>query len=237
MTDRGLGIRTVGFGRWLVGLAVAVVAFAALGLIGPGTASADPLAGIACGGKVVPNPEDAEYPYRYEFKCDGDLRGFSIVSNREIDATVSEPFGFRPDDGEPAVGEDFFCVSGIPGWGFSCYGRRGTAKLSAGNTMKAGLSTFDPICDANQQPQFWLVPIYNYTEENTTVTPPTTASWLAAAEPVALGNKAIRCKVLNPKVKAKQACDKAKRLAPGTKAKTVAQAKCRRAQAAVKASR
>lgn len=217
--------------------AVAALTAAVVGSVGAGTASAQEIeAGIQCGGKVIPKGDDAEYPYEYEFKCNRDLRAFSIVSNREVDATISEPIGLGLD-GEPAIGEDFFCLSSIPGWGFSCYGRRGTAKLTAGNTMKAGLSTFEPICDANDQPQFWIVPVYEYTEENTTVTPPTTAKWQIAAEPVALGNKEIRCKVLNPKVKAKQACDKAKRLAPGTKAKTMAQAKCRRAQAAVKASR
>lgn len=239
MTECKTGVETGAMNRIRIALISAAVAMSAvaIGVVGVGSASAEEIqAGIQCGGKVVPKGDDAEYPYEYEFKCDRDLRGFSIVSNREVDATISEPIGLGLD-GEPAIGEDFFCISSIPGWGFSCYGRRGTAKLTAGNTMKAGLSTFEPICDANDQPQFWIVPVYEYTEENTTVTPPTTAKWLVAAEPVALGNKEVRCKVLNPKAKAKEACAKAKRAKPGTKAKTMAQAKCRKAQAAVRASR
>ncbi|MFM8792766.1 MAG: hypothetical protein ACKOGM_06515 [Solirubrobacterales bacterium] len=226
-----------GFGRLATALGVATILAFVFGYLGASKASADEFAGIDCGGKVILNPDgDEEYPYQYEFKCDKDLRGYSIISNRQIDATISEPIGLLPD-GAPAVGEDFFCTSGIPSWGLSCYGSKGTAKLSAGNTIRAGISLFNPICDANQQPQFWMVPVYNYTEQNTTVTPPTTSSWIAAMAPVGLGAPDLRCKVLNPRAKAKQACDKAKRLAPGTKAKTMAQAKCRRAQEAVKASR
>lgn len=223
--------------RLTTALGVATLVALSFGSLGLSRASADEFAGINCGGKVIPNPDrDEEYPYQYEFKCDKDLKGYSIISNREIDATISEPIGLLPD-GAPAVGEDFFCTSGIPSWGLSCYGSKGTAKLTAGNTIRAGISLFNPICDANQQPQFWMVPVYNYTEQNTTVTPPTTSSWVAAMAPIGLGAPDLRCKVLNPKAKAKQACDKAKRLTPGTRAKTVAQAKCRKARADVKASR
>lgn len=223
--------------RLTTALGVATLVALSFGSLGLSRASADEFAGINCGGKVIPNPDrDEEYPYQYEFKCDKDLKGYSIISNREIDATISEPIGLLPD-GAPAVGEDFFCTSGIPSWGLSCYGSKGTAKLTAGNTIRAGISLFNPICDANQQPQFWMVPVYNYTEQNTTVTPPTSSSWVAAMAPIGLGAPDLRCKVLNPKAKAKQACDKAKRLTPGTRAKTVAQAKCRKARAEVKASR
>lgn len=186
--------------------------------------------GLNCNGKITKGT-DSEYPLNYEIKCNRDLLAYSIVSNREIDATTSEPIGFEPS-GDAALGEDFFCKSGIPGWGLGCYGAKGTAKLTAGNYVKAGLSTFSPLCDSNMQPMFWLIAMYDYEEDKFG----TVATWKATSEPILMNSRAVRCKVLNPRAKAKAACAKVKR-AKGAKAKKAASAKCRKAQKAVKASR
>lgn len=197
----------------------------------------EPTAGIICSGEVVKGVADPLYAYEYGFKCNKDLVGFSIVSNREIDGAVSEPFGFTPE-GETAPGDDFFCKSTLPGWGFACYGRfsgGANATLNAGNIMRAGFSLADPICDANEQAGFWLIPVYQYEEENNLVNPPTVRRFTAAGEPVRLNASDVRCKVLNPKAKARKACARVAR-AEG-QAKKKARAQCKKARQAVQASR
>jgi hypothetical protein len=205
--------------------------------------------GIRCGGKVLKS-KDPEFPLEYSFKCDREVRSYTLVSNREIDGTETEPFGRFPD-GEldlgvpadntttpptPAVPNGhFICIASLPGWGLACAGRRGQSTLKVGSTMQAGFSVFNPICDANSQPKFWVVPVYEYTEENNLATPPSIRKFLIAAEPIALNSRAVRCKVLNPKAKAKKECARAKR-AKGT-AKKKANARCKKAKQAVKASR
>ncbi len=189
----------------------------------------EPGSGIDCTGKITKS-QDSEYPYNYEIRCNKDLLGYSIISNREIDATTTEPIGFEPS-GDAALGEDFFCKSGIPGWGLGCYGAKGTAKLTAGNFVRAGLSTFAPICDSNMQPMFWLVAMYEYEEDKFG----SVATWKATTDPILLNSRAVRCKVLNPKAKAREACAKVRK-AKGAKAKKVAAAKCRSAQKVAQAA-
>jgi hypothetical protein len=184
---------------------------------------------LRCNGKITKGT-DSDYPLNYEIRCNKDLLGYSIISNREIDATTTEPIGFEPS-GDAALGEDFFCKAGIPGWGLGCYGAKGTAKLTTGNFVRAGISTFSPLCDANMQPMFWMVAMYTYSEDKFG----TIASWTATSDPILMNSSAIRCKVLNPKAKAREACAKVKR-AKGSKAKKAAADKCRKAQAAVRAS-
>lgn len=188
----------------------------------PGTA-------IQCSGKITKSSDD-ELPFNYAIRCNKELSGYSIISNREIDATTTEPVGLEPS-GEVADGEDFFCKSSIPGWGIGCYGKGGTVTLGIGNTIRAGISTFDPICDADVQPKFWLVGMYMYQEDKFGVI----KEWLATTDPILLNSKAVRCKVLNPKKVARKACKEAKR-AQG-KAKKKAKAECRKARAEVKRTR
>lgn len=231
------------------------------GVLVPGLASAEefevpggpelPLegeTGINCRGQVL-KAASPVFPYDYKFSCDKEVRTYAIISNREIDGSDTEPVGRdpegNPDQGVPAdptttpptaavPSGDFFCVASLPGWGVSCHGRRGQSTLKAGYSIEAGFSTFDPICEASTQPKFWLVPVYEYTEENLLVTPPSIRKWLIAAEPIALNSKAVRCKVLNPSAKAKKACARAQ-TAKG-KAKKKAKAQCRKFRQAAKAS-
>jgi hypothetical protein len=251
-----------GFGfSLLTGLAVVVLAMFA-GAVTASSASAaeeeipegpelplEPETGINCSGKILKS-KDRDFPYSYRFKCDREIRAFTIVANREIDGTNTEQFGLLPngdidlgvpadnttDPVTPAIPNGhFICTASLPGWGVACAGRRGQGTLKSGGTMEVGFSVFDPICDANSQPRFWVVPVYEYTEENNLGGGSSVRKFLVPAEPIALNTRAIRCKVLNPKAKAKKACAKAKK-AKG-KAKTKAKANCRKAKAAVKASR
>lgn len=185
---------------------------------------------IQCSGKVTKSSDD-ELPFNYAIKCSNkELLGYSIISNREIDATTTEPVGLEPG-GEVAEGEDFFCKSSIPGWGIACYGKGGTVTLGVGNTIRAGISTFDPICDADVQPKFWMVPVYTYQEDKFG----SIKEWTTAGDPILLNSRAVRCKMLNPKKVARKACKQAKR-AEG-KAKKKAKAECRKARAEVKRTR
>ena len=62
--------------------------------------------------------------------------------------------------------------------------------------------------------------------------PPKVTKWMATTEPFELNTKAIRCKVLNPKAKAKAVCAKVKK-AKNRKARAAAKRKCTRARSAI----
>jgi hypothetical protein len=196
----------------------------------------DPLAGINCTGKVTPLEGGIfEDEMAYEFGCDKPISGFSIISNRQIGSFSTEVIGVD-SAGEPGVGEDFFCAGAVPSFGFGCYGTPGRTPatvIAAGNMAIGEFSLFDPVCDANSQPMVWGIAQTEFSTTNDLVDPPVVRKWLATTEPFVLNTKAIKCKVLNPKMKAKQICAKVKK-AKSPKARAVAKRACDRARAAVK---
>jgi len=217
------------------GLALAV--FGLVGLVSVNRAGADEqITGINCSGKVKPF-EDSIFPdtFSYEFGCNQDISAFSIVSNRLIDNFSTEVIGVDKA-GEPGLNQDFFCTSTVPSYGFGCYGSPGKTPptvITVGNKAIGEFSMFDAVCAANVQPKVWGIAQAEYTSTNDLVDPPKVTSWLATSEPFQLNTKAINCKVLNAKAKAKKACARVKK-AKGSKAKAKARKQCDRARAAAK---
>jgi len=196
---------------------------------------------IECQGKIS-SAKDPLFgtSYGYEVKCDKDVYALTIMSNRTIDSYSTEVIGIQPD-GEPGPGEDWFCSGAIPSNGFGCYatpGRTPATKLAAGNSLLGDFTLSEPICDANSQPQFWAVAVSwlgSYNDADTTKPPVIKGPWYVSSEPFLLSPKSVRCKVLNPKAKAREVCAKVK-TAKGKKAKSVAVRKCRAAQRVAQAS-
>lgn len=231
LSGKGEGLR-----RTLLAFGLAFAVFGIVGFASAVNAKAadDPLVGIDCTGKVTPLvggifPDE----FSYEFGCDKPISAFSIVSNRQVGSFSTEVIGVD-SAGEPGVGEDLFCVGAVPSFGFGCYGAPGRTPatvLKAGNKAIGSFSMFDPVCDANVQPTVWGIAQTEFSTTNDLVTPPVVRKWVATTEPFVLNTRALRCKVLNPKAKAKQICAKVKR-AKGPKARAVAKRACDRARAA-----
>lgn len=226
-----------GFRRALLAFGLALAVFGLGGLVSAVGAQAedDPLAGINCTGEVTPFtggifPDE----FSYEFGCDKPITAFSIVSNRQMGSFSTEVIGVNPA-GEPGLNEDFFCVGAVPAFGFGCYGNPGktpATTITAGNKAIGEFSMFDPRCDANTQPMVWGIAQTEFSTTNDLVTPPVVRKWQATTEPFMLDARAIKCKVLNPKARAKQICAKVKRAkSPAARAK--AKRACDRARAAV----
>ena len=226
-----------GFRRALLAFGLALAVFGLGGLVSAVSAQADddPLVGINCTGKVTPFtggifPDE----FSYEFGCDKPITAFSIVSNRQIGSFSTEVIGVNPV-GEPGPNEDFFCVGAVPSNGFGCYGNPGktpATTIAAGNKAIGEFSMFDPLCDANVNPMVWGIALTEFSTTNDLVTPPVVRRWQATTEPFLLNTSAIKCKVLNPKAKAKQICAKVKR-AKSPRARAAAKRACDRARAAV----
>ncbi len=218
--------------------------FAAIGAVWaliPAAASADD-SPVNCSGSVKAD-KGSIFPdsYSYSFGCNKNVYAISLVSNREIDLFATEVIGLKPD-GEPGDGEDFFCVGGVPAFGFGCYGTPGRdpeTQLAAGNKLQGTFTLSNPICDANAQPQISGVALLDYPSIHDLVDPPSIRKWKATTETIALNTSAIRCKVLNPKAKAKKkakaVCAKVKK-AKNRKAKAAAKRKCSKAKAAVRSA-
>ncbi|MGK2954411.1 MAG: hypothetical protein ACSLFI_01905 [Solirubrobacterales bacterium] len=211
----GEGESRVGF---LLALALAV---SLIGLsIVAGSASA---ASVTCSGSVAVDEEHAaENSLEYSVKCNEDILGYSIVSNREIGYFSTEVTVFAGE--EVAEGEAFTCEGAIPGNGVGCYG-----KATAGNTAVGSVGTTDELCEAAVQPRFWAVALTTQLKKE--------VPFQLTSEPFPL---AIRCDTLNAKKKAKDAkakaravCAKVKSSAPG-KARDKARKRCRSAIAASK---
>jgi hypothetical protein len=227
----------------LVALAtLAVVAPAAQAVLPPDIDPNDPVfRDIECQGKVSAEKDPIfGVGYGYEVKCDKDVYAITIMSNRLVGSFNTEVIALEPS-GEPAIGEDLFCIGLTPSNGFGCYaspGKTPAVKLTAGNTVIGGFSLSDPICDANYQPQFWAVAVSelgSYNDADTTKPPVIRGPWSVSSEPFLLNSSAVRCKVLNPKAKARSVCAKVKK-DRGPKAKASAIRKCRSAQQAARAS-
>lgn len=204
----------------------------------PGVASAEDEPSINCSG-AVKKDKGSIFPdaYSFSFGCNQDVYAISLVANREIDSFNTEIIGLKPN-GDPGENEDFFCVGAVPAFGFGCYasaGKTPAIKLSAGNKLNGGFTLSKSICDANNQPRIMGVAMVEYQSINDLSDPPKVTRWMGTTEPFAFNANAIRCKVLNPKAKARAACAKVKK-AKNRKAKKAAKRKCSKARAAVKAA-
>lgn len=212
---RSLGRERGGHIGFLVALGLAV------GLLGlsvvAGNASA---ASVSCGGTVKADSEHhSENSLKYAVKCDEEIQGYSIVSNREIGYFSTEVTVLAGT--EVAQGESFTCEGAIPGNGIGCYG-----KMTAGNTVEGFIGTADELCEAPVQPKFWAVALTTQIAKE--------KPFPLTSEPFPLG---IKCATLNAKKKAKQkaikVCAKVKK-ASGKKARTAAKKRCTQAKAAAK---
>ena len=235
LNGKGEGIR-----RALLAFGLLAAVCGLVGLLSAGNAKADdldPLKGINCKGKVN-EAESSIFPnaYSFEFGCTEDIFAFSIVSNREIDSFSTEIIGIQ-DNGEPAANEDFFCVGAVPANGFGCYGTPGrnpAIRISGGNHAIGEFTLSREICDDNAQPRFWGIAMAEYSTVND-LDPenPVVRKWLATSEPFPINASGVRCKILNPKAKARQMCAKVKK-AKGPKAKAAFRAKCKQLRAAAR---
>lgn len=197
------------------GLAVALF----MCLVGVGHAQAS---SVTCSGTVTPDAEaHAEGALAYDVKCDEDIQGYTISSNREIGYFGTETVVFG-SDGEVAEGESFTCEGGIPSWGVGCYG-----KMTAGNNVVANIGPIDDLCEAAVQPKFWVSALTS-PEIKGKATP-------VVSEPFLL--KTTPCKVLQPLKKAKakrdKVCAKVKSARNG-KARKAAKKRCSAAKAQVR---
>lgn len=216
-----------------LGLTLAVIgSFWAMSPATAGAEDEEPVT-LECSGAVTTDENSIfDDAYKFDVGCNQNVYAVSIVSNREIDSFETEVIALQPD-GEPGVNEDFFCVGAVPAFGFACYGSPGktpATRASAGNMIEGKFTLSAPVCDANVQPKFMAVPMIEYQTINDLADPPTIRKWYATTEPFPLDNSAVRCKVLNPKAKAKAICAKVK-LAKTRKAKAKAKAKCEKARA------
>lgn len=137
-------------GRWLPAVATLVLGgFAALAAFGASPALA---ASVNCGGKLsISKDEGSDNTLSYRFKCSESLKGYSIVSNREVAYFTTEVGVLKGT--EVAEGEAFTCEGAIPSNGIGCYGN-----ASAGNWVEGSIGLLDELCaDPKQRPRFWLV--------------------------------------------------------------------------------
>jgi hypothetical protein len=161
-------------------------------------------------GPTDEEPEEEEPPYivenyyEYSFTCDKDVWAYTIVTNRDVATFDSETLGFtsptnESPKGDPAPGEDFFCIGSIPSFGPACYGAvRGTparqTKISAGNTGRGNMVLDVPICEAYDQPQAWVVVMTELGSYNDTVSPVrVTGPWIVTSDPIPLDTSEVDC--------------------------------------------
>ncbi|MBN8866221.1 MAG: hypothetical protein J0H98_01585 [Solirubrobacterales bacterium] len=177
---------------------------------------------MSCTGTVgVDREAHAEGALKYTLKCDEDVKGYSIVSNRDIGYFGTEVIVLGAD-GEVAEGESFTCEGSIPSFGVGCFG-----KMTANNTVEGNIGTLDDLCEANVQPKFWATALTTPLVKEV-ATPQSSEPFLLSSKP---------CKVLNPKKKAKakaqKLCAKVKS-ADSKRARTAARKRCKAALSAVK---
>lgn len=177
---------------------------------------------VSCTGTVeVKDDGHAENELAYNVKCDEDVKGYSITSNRELAYFGTETVVLGTD-GEVAEGESFGCEGSIPSWGIGCQG-----KMTAGNSVVSSIGTSESLCEDAVQPKFWATAL-TLQEVKGTPTP-------FVSEPFLL--KGPKCVVLNPTKKAEQkrdkVCAKVKSAKPG-KARSAARKRCKAAVQAVK---
>lgn len=101
----------------------------AVGLALPGLASAE----TACTGHTekATDSEDYENAMDYVFACSGRILGYTIVSNRELDAFDTE---IEVHDAAGAIvsSDGFACEGEIPGFGVGCFGTYGANNIVRG---------------------------------------------------------------------------------------------------------
>lgn len=124
----------------LLGLLMAI----ALSL--PGLASAE----VTCKGHTQKgtDTEDYENALDYAFACTGRVLGYTIVSNRELDAFDTE-IEVHDTAGNVVASDGFACEGEIPGFGVACFGTYGANNVVSGTFSVSGAKACaEPRVDA-----------------------------------------------------------------------------------------
>ncbi|MEX0620469.1 MAG: hypothetical protein WD181_02715 [Solirubrobacterales bacterium] len=152
-------------------------------------------------------PYIVEDLYEYEFSCDKEVYAYTVATNREVGSFDTETIGLLPngdpapglDGGSGPVGEDFFCLGGIPAFGVGCYAspsKTPAVRLNIGNSVTGRISLDAPLCSAYDQPQFSVVVLTelgSYNDADTTKPPVVKGPWVVTSEPISLDTTAIEC--------------------------------------------
>ncbi|HEX8853969.1 MAG TPA: hypothetical protein VF752_00075 [Thermoleophilaceae bacterium] len=118
---------------------VAVCALTALALV-PGTAAASP---ISCKGHWgalsgdLKADVDSDNAIGIAFACSQNVRGFTVVTNRDIDVFGVQAMSFAPQDHAPGVLTS--CEGDIPGRGISCAADNAKDLIKAGYFVRSGI--------------------------------------------------------------------------------------------------
>jgi hypothetical protein len=109
----------------LLSARLATAALVAVCLALPAAAQADFKDNTTCRGHIKPGEKDPlglnENPVAYTFSCSGPITGYSIISDKSIDAWETEVFVH--DKGGQVMGSDSFSCNGEqPGFGINCVG-------------------------------------------------------------------------------------------------------------------
>lgn len=196
-----------------LGLAVGLIGMSAMA----GNASAS---SVICGGDTTKSDvHESENALEYAIQCTEDIKGYSIISNRELNYFSTEITVY--DDEGVLEGQSFACEGSIPSYGVGCWGI-----ATAGAVIKGTIGTSEELCEAAVQPKIWMVALTTEVKGSKTVT--------LTSDPFQLP---IKCDTLNAKKKAK---DKAIKLC--AKVRTASDGKSRararkRCQAAIAASK
>jgi hypothetical protein len=116
-----------------------VCALTALALV-PGTAAANP---ISCKGHWGALTGDlkadvqSDNPIGVAFACSQNVRGFTIITNRDIDVFGVQAMSFAPQDHSPGVLAS--CEGDIPGRGVSCAADNAKDLVKAGYLVRSGI--------------------------------------------------------------------------------------------------
>ena len=87
-------------------------------LVAPSVASAN---NVECEGLTEPvAPKSLDIAYR--FVCSEEIKGYSVVSNLEVEEFSTTADVIDPNTGDPVSGQTFNCEGPIPGNGFGCSG-------------------------------------------------------------------------------------------------------------------
>ena len=175
---------------------------------------------VICGGDTTRTSlSESENALEYAIQCTEDIKGYSIISNREMNYFSTEVTVF---DGEATLeGQSFQCEGSIPSYGIGCFG-----KATAGAIIRGSIGTSEELCEASVQPKFWIVALTTEVKGSKTVT--------LTSEPYQIP---IKCDTLNAKKKAKdkaiKLCAKVKTAKTG-KSRAKARKRCQAALAASK---
>lgn len=175
---------------------------------------------VICGGDTTRTSlSESENALEYAIQCTEDIKGYSIISNRELNYFSTEVNVY--DDEGVIEGQAFSCEGSIPSYGVGCFGI-----ATAGAVVKGTIGTTEELCEASVQPKIWMVALTTEVKGSKTVT--------LTSDPFQLP---IKCDTLNAKKKAKakaiKLCAKVKTAKTG-QSRAKARKRCQAALAASK---